>query len=154
LPAGITLNSSTGVVSGTPTGSGTSVVTFGVKDALNVASATTGTFTFNVDPTVTATSTSLTQLFAIGLPMTQYQPLTASGGQPPYTYFVSSGVLPVGLTLNATTGVVSGTPSVSGTSNVTFNVRDSLNRVASTSRSVIFTVYPAIIATASITTTQ
>ena len=40
--------------------------------------------------------------------------LTASGGTAPYSYSVSGGSLPTGLTLNPTTGVISGTPTVSG----------------------------------------
>jgi Putative Ig domain/Matrixin/Fibronectin type III domain len=42
------------------------------------------------------------------------QRLTASGGSTPYTWSVTSGALPPGLTLNASTGVVSGTPTTGG----------------------------------------
>ena len=41
--------------------------------------------------------------------------VTASGGTPPYTYSVASGSLPTGITLNSSSGVVSGTPSSAGT---------------------------------------
>src|SRR5208283_3545110 len=50
--------------------------------------------------------------------------LSATGGQPPYTWS-TSGSLPAGLTLSASTGVISGTPSAAGTSNFTATVRDS-----------------------------
>lgn len=45
------------------------------------------------------------------------QQITASGGAAPYAYAVVSGVLPVGLTLDITTGTISGTPRQVGTFN-------------------------------------
>jgi len=52
--------------------------------------------------------------------------LTASGGVPPYTYSVFSGTLPAGLSLNSSTGVISGTPTSSVNMDaVTFAVTDS-----------------------------
>jgi hypothetical protein len=49
------------------------------------------------------------------------QTITATGGALPYTFIISAGALPAGLTLNATTGALSGTPTAAGTAN--FNVR-------------------------------
>jgi hypothetical protein len=48
--------------------------------------------------------------------------LTAWGGGPPYQWFVHSGALPAGLTLNSS-GIISGTPTRTGTSRVVFRVR-------------------------------
>lgn len=50
--------------------------------------------------------------------------LSATGGTPPYSWIVSSGSLPSGLTLSAN-GLVSGTPTTSGTSSFTVQVTDS-----------------------------
>jgi hypothetical protein len=49
----------------------------------------------------------------------------ASGGTSPYTYSVSAGSLPAGVSLNASTGLVSGTPTVGGNFNYTIAVSDS-----------------------------
>ncbi|WP_348689065.1 putative Ig domain-containing protein, partial [Aeromonas bestiarum] len=50
--------------------------------------------------------------------------LTASGGTAPYTYAITAGSLPAGLSLNTGTGAISGTPSASGTSNPTVTATD------------------------------
>jgi outer membrane lipase/esterase len=58
----------------------------------------------------------------VGVPYSQT--ITASGGAAPYTFTVSSGVLPAALTLNPQTGAISGTPTSPGTSNFTIAVKD------------------------------
>lgn len=52
--------------------------------------------------------------------------LTATGGVPPYTYSITSGTLPAGLSLNGSTGLISGTPTTQVSLDaVTFAVTDS-----------------------------
>jgi hypothetical protein len=51
--------------------------------------------------------------------------LTATGGTSPYNWTIESGSLPAGIGLNSSTGVIAGTPTASGTLNVTFRVTDS-----------------------------
>jgi hypothetical protein len=53
------------------------------------------------------------------------QALAATGGTGAYTWSVISGRLPAGLSLNTSTGVISGTPAVVTSSIVTFQVTDS-----------------------------
>ncbi|MDR2327040.1 MAG: putative Ig domain-containing protein [Acidovorax sp.] len=81
--------------------------------------------------TVTLTITASTLVMApsslhAGAVNTAYsETLTSSGGQGPYTYAVSAGSLPAGLTLNAATGQITGTPSASGSFSFTIQVTDS-----------------------------
>jgi hypothetical protein len=63
-----------------------------------------------------------------------------SGGTQPYTWAITSGALPTGVTLNTSTGVISGTPSVSGTFTITVGVNDSSSPVQTKSASYTFTL--------------
>ena len=62
--------------------------------------------------------------------------LSAAGGTTPYTWSISSGSLPAGLTLNTSTGVVSGTPTLAGTSSFTAKVTDSKGKTATFATSI------------------
>jgi Putative Ig domain len=57
--------------------------------------------------------------------------MSASGGTPPYTWTASG--LPAGLSINATSGAVTGTPTTAGTSSVTVTAKDSTGATGSTS---------------------
>jgi hypothetical protein len=62
----------------------------------------------------------------------------AGGGTPPYTFALIAGSFPVGLTLNAGTGSVSGTPTAPGTPTFTIQVTDSMGLTASVTCSIAF----------------
>src|SRR3546814_5701124 len=57
------------------------------------------------------------------------QAITASGGVGPYTFAVTVGSLPAGLNL-ASNGTLSGTPTASGTFNVTVTATDANSQTA------------------------
>ena len=62
--------------------------------------------------------------------------LAATGGVTPYTWSIASGSLPAGLSLNSSTGIVSGTPSGTGTSNFTVEVSDANSQTATKGLSI------------------
>ncbi|MEQ1548799.1 MAG: Calx-beta domain-containing protein [Chakrabartia sp.] len=120
LPSGLTL-STAGVLNGTPTATGTSSFTVQARDA-NAQLGTAAYTVVVVAPTLVVTPATLRPA-TIGIAYSQA--LTTSGGIAPYSYAVSTGSLPAGLTLGATTGVISGTPTSAGTSNFAIRVQDS-----------------------------
>ena len=125
LPAGLSLNASTGVISGTPTAVGTTAFTAMVTDS--AAHSATKALSITVNDNLAVATVSL----ANGATGVAYsQTLTASGGVAPFTWSMSVGTLSAGLSLNGSTGVISGTPTGTGTSSFTVKVTDSLTRTA------------------------
>lgn len=125
LPAGLSLGasaSSSVTIRGEPTGSGTSSFTIMVKDSTSATSSQALTITVNPPPALTITTTSLP---AGDAGLAYSQTLQAAGGVPTYQWSVTSGSLPAGLFLNASTGAITGTPTVVGTSSFTVKVTDS-----------------------------
>jgi hypothetical protein len=129
-PPGFALNGGTGLLYGTPTTTGSYPLTFSVTDSSTTAQTKSVKLTVVVAKASSSSSplsiTSAT--LAAGADGTAYSSqLKASGGTPAYTWSITSGKLPAGLTLAATTGVISGTPSVTGTSSFTATVTDNSN---------------------------
>ncbi len=124
LPAGLSLNPS-GVISGTPTTAGTTTITVKVTDSASGTATKQLSLTISPPGVVPVAITSLSPL-PMGTVGTVYSTtLVSSGGTPPLSWSVVSGALPVGLTLNPSTGQISGTPTTSGTSTFTIRVQDS-----------------------------
>ena len=120
LPLGLTAGPNC-LVSGTPTVSGS--VNLSILATDSTLQTATGTDSLTIAPAATLTLTGTLPKATVNVAYNQT--LTAAGGVGPYTYLVTSGALPTGLTLNATTGVVSGTPTVVGATSFTITASDS-----------------------------
>jgi large repetitive protein len=107
------------------------------------ASLTTADYTALATYLASSTSTTLavsTTSLASGTVATAYsQTLAATGGTSPYTWAVSSGTLPTGLTLSSA-GVISGTPTAATTTMVTFQVTDSATTKATATATLTITI--------------
>jgi hypothetical protein len=128
LPNGLVLNVlSPGTISGVPLvgSNGTTSLTFTVTDAaipMHQTSSATLSLTINLTVTPVTITTGVLPKGQVGQPYSLM--LQASGGTLPYSWSVTP-ALPHGLTLNASTGAVTGTPTAASTVSLDFTVRDS-----------------------------
>ena len=143
LPAGLTLNTA-GVISGTPTTNGTFSFTVQIADTYGLTASST------LSITVAAAALDITTLSPMpdGQLGSYYsQALTGAGGLAPYTWSLSSGSLPTGLSLD-TLGDLAGTPTAVSTFNFTVQLTDTLGSIVTKSLAITITT-----ATVTITTT-
>jgi len=125
LPAGLSLNASTGVLSGTTNVAGS--FTFGIKvtdSSTGVGAPFSASNSYTLAVAAPALSLTPSSLAAIRAGDAYSQPFTAAGGVAPYAYSVSSGALPAGLVLDAASGVLSGTPTAFGSFSFTVQAKD------------------------------
>ncbi len=142
-PAGMTLNASTGLLSGAPTASGTFNFTVQVVDGSGQTA--TKAVILSIAP---AEALSFSPLNGeVGVAYSQQPTLT--GGTGPFTWAISAGSVPTGLTLNTSTGLLSGTPTAAGTFSMTVSATDSFNQVATKTVGVTIAAQPAFAAAAS-----
>ncbi len=108
LPAGLALDSTTGIITGTPTA--LSPLTAYMVTASNIAGSTTGYIYISVSlqPPSALTYSANPAQYLINTAISANVP--ASAGSPVLSYSVSP-ALPPGLTLNSTTGVITGSPT-------------------------------------------
>ncbi|QGM46128.1 Ig domain-containing protein [Methylocystis heyeri] len=122
LPPGVTLDATLGILYGVPTTAGATSFTITATDSTGLTGSQT--YTPKIVPlmNVTLTPTSLPD-GALTVAYSQY--IGGIGGTTPYTYAVMSGTLPAGLTLDASSGNLSGTPTATGTFQFTVTASDS-----------------------------
>jgi sugar lactone lactonase YvrE len=88
-----------------------------------------------------------TAVLSAGTTGTAYsQKLGAAGGAPPYSWSLATGKLPAGLTLNPSTGAITGTPTTAGTFSFTVKVTDVSQPAAQfATQSLAITVHPPVL---------
>lgn len=108
LPPGLVIDTNSGVISGTPTTTGHSEITIQTKNSIGTTSATLGLNVYSAytSPTITSAANASG---IVGVPFS-FQ-LTAD--QNPTSFWATG--LPYGLTINTTSGLISGTPTAPGT---------------------------------------
>jgi hypothetical protein len=140
LPAGLSINASTGLISGTPTTAGSSSVTVTAKDTTGASGSASFTWTINstTGNTVTVTNPG-NQTGTVGTAASLQISATDSASGQTLTYSATG--LPAGLSINASTGLISGTPTTAGSNSVTVTAKDTTG--ASGSASFTWTISAA-----------
>jgi putative Ig domain-containing protein len=129
LPPGLSLDPTSGQISGIPTTQGTfSFSPVATDSAIPAQTATVMNSTNSLSLTVgqpLPLSVATTQL-PEGLSATPYSStLHANGGVGPFTWVITSGILPSGLSLDSSTGIISGIPTAVTSANFSVQVTDS-----------------------------
>jgi hypothetical protein len=147
LPPGMSLTSTTGQISGTPTTQGTFAFSVEVTDSSllppnNDSQTATQSLSITVGPPgpLTIVTTSLPEGESANL---YSQTIVETGGVGPFTWTVTNGILPSGMSLTPSTGAISGLATAVETNTFTVQVTDSESPPASASATFTLSVIAA-----------
>jgi PKD repeat protein len=135
LPSWATLNTTTGAITGTPQDSGSSTISLTATGPGGTSEATTATISIAVGPPIIVAGQSFTG--KVGVAFTSATPTLDDALDRPATSWSVTG-LPAGLSLNATTGAITGTPTAKGSFTASFEATG--DGGTSEARSVAFTI--------------
>jgi len=123
LPSGLSLNASSGTITGTP-------ITMGTFSFTLSATNSAGTDTKDLSITITAAPTINTSSLPGGNVGRAYSQTLNATGTTPITWSINGGKLPAGLSLNASTGAITGTPTATGTFSFTAKATNSVGNTS------------------------
>ncbi|MCG6204084.1 putative Ig domain-containing protein [Rhodopseudomonas sp. HC1] len=137
LPSGLTFSTSTGQISGTPTTllAATTFTVTVTDQTTPTAQTSSKTFSLTVNAaTLVTTQAVATTTLTVNSAATPFIPVTASGGFGTFSFALSGGTLPTGLTFSSSTGQISGTPTTPlSATTFTVTVTDQTTPTAQTS---------------------
>ena len=139
LPSGLTLNTSTGAVTGTPVANGSTAVRLTAQNATATAQQTVNFSISTIAPVVTSLGPANGQT---GVAFS-FQ-ITAANAPTSF----NATALPAGLTVNTTTGLISGTPTAVGTTSVTVTASNASGTSPAQAVSFVITLGPPVITSA------
>lgn len=148
LPPGMTFAGSTGQISGIPTTQGTFPFTVQVTDS-SLLSPGPHSQTATQSLSLTVGPPNALSIVTSTLPQAQTaslysQTIVTNGGVGPFTWALTSGILPSGISLNASAGTITGTATAVSTNTFTVQVTDSESPPVSASATFTLTVIAAI----------
>jgi hypothetical protein len=142
LPPGLSLDSSTGIITGTPTATGQLSFDLTVTDAVGTSAPQAYTVFINPAPAISFPNLPGWTVGVSGYGGLEVGHPLAGSGTGALTFRVSAGSLPAGLSLNPTAGTLFGVPTAVGTSTVTVTVTDAAGAGAQQNYQV--TINPAV----------
>jgi hypothetical protein len=137
LPNGLILDQATGQIFGKPTQTGTfSFEIQAIDTAANAARRSMFILVSDTNSGINSVGILTTTLVSGSIDRRYSQTINASGGTAPYSWSISSGALPDGLAINASTGEISGTPTLQSEETFTVKVVDARGQAATKALSI------------------
>lgn len=145
LPAGLSINANTGVISGTATTDGTYQIVVKVTDVNALSDEETLTLTITTKPVITTTASLPSGVIGVLLnPIAQTKTVGTASIPQTGAWSISSGSLPAGLSLNPDTGAITGTPTATGVFTFTVKLVDNAGEIATKVETLAINSAPTI----------